>query len=59
MNTDKNKITKPASENPVEEAKSHPNGPGLLEMLGGKEEQKPAPAKNSKEAPDDPNIPII
>ncbi len=59
MNTDKKKITKPASENPVAEAKSHPNGPGLLEMLGGQEEKKPEPAKNPKEAPDNPDIPII
>ncbi len=59
MNTTKRKITKPASEDPVREAIGHPNGPGLLEMLGGQEDKKLDPGKNSKKAPDNPDIPII
>jgi hypothetical protein len=59
MNTNKKRITKPASEDPIEEAMGHPNGPGLEEMLGGKEEKKSKPGKNSKKAPDNPDIPII
>ena len=59
MNTDKKKITKPASEDPVREALGHPNGPGLEEMLGGQEEEKLLPGKNVKKTPEDPNIPVI
>jgi hypothetical protein len=56
MNTNKNKPIKPASTNPVKEAKSHPDGPSLEEMLNGQEEKKPQPGDNSKNVPD---IPVI
>lgn len=59
MNTNKKKITKPASEDPVKEAMGHPSGPSLEEMLSGQEEKKLESGKNSKKAPDNPDIPII
>lgn len=59
MNTTKKRITKPASEDPVKEALGHPSGPGLEEMLNGQEEKKLERGKNSKKAPDNPDIPII
>jgi len=59
MNTNKKRIIKPASEDPIEEAMSHPNGPGLEEMLAGQEEKKLESGKNSRKKPEDPNIPII
>jgi len=59
MNTNKKKITKPASDDPVKEALGHPSGPSLEEMLSGQEEKKLKPGKNSKKAPDNPDIPII
>jgi Ribonuclease G/E len=59
MNTHKRKITKPASNDPVREALGHPSGPGLMEMLNGKEDEKLQPGKNTKKEPEDPNIPII
>jgi len=59
MNTDKKTITKPASDDPVREAIGHPNGPGLMEMLNGKEDEKLQPGKNIKKKPEDPNIPVI
>jgi len=40
MDTPKEKITKPASDDPWREAKGHPNGPSLMEMLNGREEIK-------------------
>jgi len=41
MNTTKKKrrITKPASNDPMKEAKGHPDGPSLEEMVYGKEEK--------------------
>jgi hypothetical protein len=59
MNTDKEKRTKPASENPVREARGHPNGPSLTEMLNRQEEKKLSPEKNSKKPSSNPDIPII
>jgi hypothetical protein len=58
MNT-KKRVTKPASDDPVREALGHPNGPGLEEMLGGREDKKLIAGKNSKKKPEEPNIPII
>lgn len=61
MKTNKNqkKLVKPASEDPAREALGHPNGPGLLEMLAGVEDQKLEPGKNSKKPREDPHIPVI
>jgi len=58
-NNDKKKMVKPASEDPDREALGHPNGPGLLEMLAGAEEQKLEPGKNSKKPPEEPHFPVI
>lgn len=58
-NNDQKKRVKPASEDPDREALGHPNGPGLLEMLAGREDQKLVPGKNSKKPPEKPNIPVI
>jgi hypothetical protein len=61
MNTDeenKSKRIKPASEDPVKEALSHPNGPSLTEMIDGKEDDKPSPRADAKDVPE-PDIPII
>ena len=55
----KDRKIKPASDDPVREALGHPNGPSLLEMIGGHEEQELEPGENSKKAPDNPDIPII
>jgi len=52
-------MVKPASEDPDREALGHPNGPGLLEMLAGAEEQKLEPGKNSKKPPEEPHFPVI
>jgi len=54
MDTSEKKITKPASEDPWREAKGHPNGPSLMEMLNGQEERKlrgetPAELKQEEE----------
>jgi len=61
METDHNKQKriKPANEDPVKEAIGHPSGPGLLEMLGCKEDEKLEPGTHKKKSPDEPNIPII
>jgi len=58
MKTNKQHVTKPASNDPVKEAISHPNGPSLEEMLVGQEEKK-LEKKNYKGKKSDPNIPII
>lgn len=58
METDKQKRTKPASNDPVKEALGHPDGPGLEEMLNGQEEKKLKPGTNSKKK-DNPDIPVI
>lgn len=59
MNT-KDKPTKPASQDPIKEAQSHPDGPSLEEMINGQEEKKPATSKDSKtKAPDTWEKPII
>jgi hypothetical protein len=59
MNNNKERKTKPASNDPVKEARSHPDGPGLDEMLNGQEEKKPKTAGNSKKITGSPDIPII
>ncbi|MFB9844173.1 hypothetical protein [Mucilaginibacter ginsenosidivorans] len=59
MNTHKNKQTKPAENNPVKEARGHPDGPGLMEMINGQEEKKLKSDKDLKSKPDNPDIPII
>lgn len=57
MKTDKHKYTKPAHKNPVKEALSHPNGPGLSEMLAGQEDKKSG--KKPYNAADSGEIPVI
>lgn len=57
MKTTKKRVTKPASTDPVKEAKSHPYGPSLEEMLNGQEEKK-LEKKNYK-GKNTPDIPII
>ena len=51
------KPIKKASENPVTEAKGHPDGPSLTEMLNG-EEEKMLRRKKGKKKEDPPNGPI-
>jgi len=58
-NNEQKKIVKPASEDPDREALGHPNGPGLLEILAGKEDQKLEPGKTTKKPPETPDIPVI
>jgi hypothetical protein len=58
MSTKNKKPTKPASKDPVKEAKSHPDGPGLTEMINGQEEKKPRGAAHPKTITN-PDIPII
>ena len=58
-NNDKKKMVKPASDDPDREALGHPNGPGLLEMLAGAEDEKLEPGTYKKKSPEEPNIPII
>lgn len=59
MDTNKKRITKPASDDPIKEAIGHPSGPGLEEMLSGVEEKKLKEGTRHKKKPEDPNIPII
>ena len=40
MNTPKKRIIKPASDDPEREAKGHPSGPSLMEMLARQEDRK-------------------
>lgn len=58
MNTTKNKKIKPASKDPVKEAKGHPDGPDLTEMLNGQEEKK-LTSNGTRKDTDNPDIPII
>jgi hypothetical protein len=53
----KDKPIKKASKNPVTEAKGHPDGPSLTEMLNG-EEEKTLRKKAGKKKEDPPNGPI-
>ncbi|HTK19085.1 MAG TPA: hypothetical protein VL442_06220 [Mucilaginibacter sp.] len=56
----KDKPIKKASKNPVKEAKGHPNGPSLTEMLNGEEEKMLK--KKQGDIKDDPSggpIPVI
>ena len=60
MNTDDKPTTKKAHPDPAKEALSHPNGPSLLEMIDGKEDQ--APKKNKETDTGEPEngpIPVI
>jgi len=59
MDTNKKRITKPESDDPVKEAIGHPSGPGLEEMLGGQENKKFKEGTNQKKKPEEPDIPII
>jgi hypothetical protein len=59
MNTPEKRIIKPASEDPEREAKGHPNGPSLMEMLARQEDRKLRGKKPQKQKPEDPDIPII
>jgi hypothetical protein len=60
MNTKDKLPIKKASSNPVKEAKGHPDGPSLPEMLSG-EEQKAFKKKRKPEdgAPEGGPIPVI
>jgi hypothetical protein len=40
MNAPKKRIIKPASDDPEREAKGHPSGPSLMEMLARQEDRK-------------------
>jgi len=54
------KPIKKASSDPVKEAKGHPNGPGLTEMLNGEEEKVLEKRKNKNtNEPDGGPIPVI
>jgi hypothetical protein len=53
----KDKPIKKASNNPITEAKGHPDGPSLTEMLNG-EEEKMLRKKKKKKNEDPPNGPI-
>ena len=57
MDTSEKKITKPASDDPWREAKGHPNGPSLMEMLNGQEERKLRGETPQKENPEDSEHP--
>ena len=57
MKTYKQKITKPASKDPVKEALHHPNGASLPEMLAGQEDKKSN--KKPYNVADSGDIPII
>jgi hypothetical protein len=58
--TQKDKPTKKANSNPVKEAISHPDGPGLEEMLNGEEEKALKNKKKLKSGePDGGPIPVI
>jgi hypothetical protein len=59
MNSNKKRITKPESNNPVKEAIGHPSGPDLEEMLGGVENKKLKRGTRHKKKPGDPDIPVI
>ena len=59
MDTNKKRITKPANDDPVKKAISHPSGPGLEEMLGGVENRKLKPGTRHKKKPEEPDIPVI
>jgi hypothetical protein len=54
------KPIKKASNDPVREAKGHPNGPSLTEMLNGEEEKVLEKRKNKNaDEPDGGPIPVI
>jgi hypothetical protein len=56
----KDKPIKKASLNPVKEAISHPNGPGLKEMINGEEEKAPKKKRKPENGePDAGPIPVI
>lgn len=59
MDTPKKRIIRPASEDPEREAKGHPNGPSLMEMLARQEDRKLRGNRSQKKKPEDPDIPII
>ena len=56
-----NKPIKKASSDPVKEALGHPNGPGLSEMINGKEEKAPKNKNMERKSgkPDGGPIPVI
>lgn len=55
---DKQPVKKTSSD-PVKEALSHPNGPGLKEMINGEEEKAPKKKKPENGEPDSAPIPVI
>ena len=56
----KDKPIKKASKNPVTEAKGHPDGPSLTEMINGEEEKVLRRKKGGeKEDPSGGPIPVI
>jgi hypothetical protein len=56
----KEKPIKKASNNPVTEAKGHPDGPSLTEMLNGEEEKVLRRKRaNKKDDPSGGPIPVI
>ena len=56
----KDKPIKKASKNPVTEAKGHPDGPSLTEMLNGEEEKVLKKKKGQKkDGPSGGPIPVI
>jgi hypothetical protein len=58
MKTKDNPIKK-ASKNPITEAKGHPDGPSLTEMLNGQEEKVLRRRKGKKQDPPNGPIPVI
>ena len=60
MNTDDKPTTQKAHPDPAkEEALSHPNGPGLLEMIDGKENNTPKKKQTENNGPENGPIPVI
>ena len=53
----KDKPIKKASRNPLTEAKGHPDGPGLTEMINGEEEK--VLRRKKKDDPSGGPIPVI
>ena len=51
-------MTKPASDDPWREAKGHPNGPSLMEMLNRQEEIKLRGEKPARKKSEDPEHPV-
>lgn len=59
MKTKHKPVIKKASKDPVKEALSHPNGPGLSEMLNGEEEKAKKNRRRENGEPDCGPIPVI